>query len=190
MSILTITNIEDKTLSLARIIFIFYIILSMQQSSLLSSEFKELLDNRIAKHTVAFLTMFGLIVIMGGIDIRRAIFYAIIGYLWFVFSTKLDLRLNLVILSMLFLAFLYETDKIQEEKNILTDNILTELEKHNILLDNKQMRTYITGGILILTIIGTILYAISYRNKINESNLLTGGGSSNKQFDLLNFLIY
>ena len=136
-------------------------------------------ESRIAQHLVGFILMLVLIMIAGNVtEVGKALFYSLIGYVWFIFTTKLDIQWNLIIIMMLFVGFVYETNMINKEQESQHDHILTEEEKEKIVEKNSHFKTYMVVGILLVTLTGTLLYA----NKKQEQY---GGG-----FSALNFFIY
>jgi hypothetical protein len=180
-NIFNINSLSSTNISLSRALLIFYIIIASQfTTGLMGKQMRNFLEeSRIAQHLVGFILMLVLVMMAGNVtEVGKAVLYSIIGYVWFIFTTKLDIQWNLIIIIMLFVGFVYETNMIKKEQDIQKDHILTSSEKDKIIETNSHVKTYMVGGILLVTIIGTLLYA----NKKQEQY---GGG-----FSTLNFFIY
>ena len=121
-----------------------------------------------------------LINLIGGIyEIKKALLYTFIGYLWFIFTTKLDIHWNLIIIFSLLLAYLYESDMLKHEIDIIKTNILEYKEKNSLFEKNKNYRNYFVIGIMIITLIGTLLYE-------RKKSVQYGGG----KFSIVKYLFY
>lgn len=184
MSIIDIFNIENRKnnkTSLAKVLLIFYVLIASNfTEGLMSKQMKESLQsNRLMQHIIGFLAMIVLVTTVGGIvDNRLAILYSLIGYLWFIFTTKLDIHWNVIILALLFVGYLYENSLSSQEQDILEDENLTEDKVNNIIKNNTDYRLFIVLTVIIITMVGTAFYT----NKKNEQY---GGG-----FDIVTYLLY
>jgi heme/copper-type cytochrome/quinol oxidase subunit 4 len=158
----SINSLTDTNISLSRALLIFYIIIASQfTGGLMGKQMKKYLEeSRIAQHLIGFILMLVLIMMAGGVnDVGRAILYSIIGYVWFIFTTKLDIQWNLIIISMLFVGFVYETNMINKEVEVSKDSILTLEEREKIKDTHSNFKSYMVAGILLVTLTGTFLYA-------------------------------
>src|SRR5579872_4178034 len=129
---LNIQDINSSSTSLAKVLLIFYLfIASSSTDNLMSKQMREYINsNKYMQHIIGFLTMIVLITLVGGVvDTRAAIFYALIGYVWFIFSTKLDIHWNIIILSLLFVGYMYENSMNVREADIKSDKNLTDDQK-------------------------------------------------------------
>lgn len=118
--------------------------------------------------------------LIGGINnTYRAVIYSLIGYIWFILTTKLDVHWNVIIILLLLFGFLYESKLNEKERNIMSDSNLTEEEKQKIINNNFQYRMYFILAALLTTIIGSLLY-------LNKKVGQYGGG----KFDLITYLFY
>ena len=156
-------NIEDINLnhiSLTKILFIFYLLMMTTSNKLISKQMQEYInDNRYIQHVLGFLTMIVLITLISNVEMRTAIIYALIGYIWFIFSTKLDIHWNIIILILLFVGYMFENKINLEEQNIRTDNNLTIELKDQLIKDNLNKKNIFVGSIILVTIFGTLLYS-------------------------------
>jgi hypothetical protein len=159
-------NIQDinpsVNTSLAKILLIFYVLVaSSATDNLMSKQFREYVrDNRYMQHVLGFLTMFVLITLLcDGIDTKIALGYALIAYIWFIFSTKLDIHWNIIILILLFVGYMIENQIMVRDREINTDNNLSNEQKLILIKDNNQYTNWIIGSILLITVIGTLFYS-------------------------------
>jgi len=158
---------SDHGMSIGKIMILFYLFASSSAIfPLLSKQLKnELENNRAAQHILGFMTILALSILVsnGKFSIMRIFVYAIIGYLWFVLTTKLDLQWTILIMGSLMCFLIYQ--------NTIDGNI-------NERKNNEKYYQYIPIIIFLSTVIGTVLYS-------NKKEGQYGGG-----YDLMNFLIY
>jgi len=169
-------------MSLSKIILLFYILASSTALfPLLSKQLKTVLEeNRIAQHILGITTMLALIILIsdGKFSTQRIIMYTTIGYIWFVFSTKLELQWNIIIIGALAVFILYQDMTKHKDIKIQDDKNIEEAKKEYLQKNNKEYYIYITIALILLTIGGTMLYS----NKKVEQY----GG----KYDLTNFLVW
>lgn len=173
---------NTSNISLSRALLIFYIIIASNfTSDLFSKQLRTFFEeSRLAQHLIGFIMMLVIVILVGGINnTYRAVIYSLIGYTWFIFTTKLDIHWNIIIILIMLFGFLYESKLNEKEQSALNDPNLTEEQKNNVISTNSQYKMYIVLAILSVTIIGTIFYT----NKKVEQY---GGG----QFDLVTYLFY
>lgn len=155
-------NSISSNTSLAKILLIFYMIVASNcTENLLSKQTREIINNnRYIQHMIGFMTLFVLITLVSDqIDTRSALIYAILGYIWFVFSTKLDIHWNIVIIILLFIGYMYENSNKIRVNEIKTDNSLTNDQKQILLNEIESTQTWIVGSVIIVTILGTFFYS-------------------------------
>jgi hypothetical protein len=160
--IFNIQSINSSQTSLAKVLLIFYVLVASRSTdSLMAKQMRSYIqENRYVQHILGFLVMIILVTLVGGIvDTRSAIVYALVGYIWFIFSTKLDIHWNLVILILLFVGYMYENSMSVREAEIMSDNNLTEEQKNAIIANDNRYKTMIVGAVMIVTVIGTIFYS-------------------------------
>lgn len=169
-------------MDIAKILLSFYAILAIHNSPLLGNKMNELIDtNRIVQHVIGFILMLVIVNMVGGMtDTYDILFYGIITYLWFLFTTKLELQWNLAILLLLLVWFLYENRmNISQQIMIVKDKILNDVEKTKVIAENNKKKILVSIGLMILTFIGTGLYT-------KKKTVQYGGG----KFDIVKFLLY
>ena len=176
-------NLDKKmgNISLSAALLIFYISIANQYTGdLMGVQLKEFLrENRIVQHIIAFVSLLVLIIFIGKIyNLETALLYAGIGYAWFILTTKLDIQWNMIVLFMLIIGFMYECRTLDKESSVSSDTVLTKNEKQNIIDTHNNNKTYIVGGIMLVTVIGFALYS--------NKKMVQYGGS----FDLVKFFLY
>jgi len=157
-----IQNIKSNHTSIAKVLLVFYVLIASScTDGLMAKQMREYIkDNKFMQHIIGFLTMIVLVSMIGGVvDTRSIILYALIGYVWFILSTKLDIHWNIIILSLLFIGFMYENSIEVRETELQNDVSLNDIEKQKILSEDIQVRNWIVGSIIIVTIIGTVFYS-------------------------------
>ena len=176
-----INYLSQSNISLSRALLVFYVLIASQYTNgLMGKQLKTFFEeNRIAQHIIGFIMMLVLIMQIGGVmEIDRALIYSIIGYVWFILTTKLDIQWNLIIIFMLLVGYLYESRMINKEDELKNDKVLTTEEKTNVITNNSNIKTYMVIGILIVTLLGTFLYS--------QKKQIQYGGS----YNMLTFLFY
>ena len=158
----------NKT-SIARVLLLFYVLMGSGSAyNLLGSPLRRFVeDNRIAQHFIAFLLLFTLIITFESelfdssysLSITDTLIYAVIGYTWFIFSTKLDLQWNIILIVILVGLFVMDVHFKNQEKLAKLDPNLTNEQKLNITKSNNLYRTYMTCFAILITILGTVLYS-------------------------------
>jgi hypothetical protein len=173
---------KNNDFSLGKIILLFYILSSSPVLfNLLSKQWKKTLENdRIAQHLLGIMTLLCLVILVsdGKFSIYRIFSYTAIAYVWFIFSTKMDIQFNIIMFGSLVAFYLYQNTIENNSENIKEDKNLTDGEKMIIQKNNKNSYLYLTMIILALTLIGTLFYS-------SKKEIQYGGG-----YDLVNFLIY
>ena len=173
---------ENNPDILLKVLVVFYIIIgSSLIQPLLSKQLRHLVDNnRILQHIIGFTTLIALTVLLseGKLDNNMIIIYSLIGYIWFIFSTKLDIHLNLIIMILLFVAYICYNSIQTLNSNIIFDKNLTNEEKNKIIKENSRMTLCAIIFILLSTILGVTLYS-------NKKEVQYGGG-----YDIVKLLLY
>ena len=171
--------VTSKT-SIMRVLFLFYLFTAHGYcQNLMGKPLQRYIkDNRIIQHLIGFLVIFTLITFDSTISIRDAIIYAAIGYMWFIFSTKLDGHWNIILLTLLFAGFVLDSHLRNKEKEIRTDPNVSDEQIIEITRTNNSYRMYLASTAILVTIMGTILYS----NRKSEQY----GGS----YDAFTYLFY
>jgi hypothetical protein len=179
MDIFNFTNNENKNFSLAKVLLLFYVLsASHYTTNLYGKEMKSFLEeSRIAQHIIAFILMLVIINIIGNIQaIDKLLFYTLFAYVWFLFSSKLNVQFNLIIISLLFIWFLYENKFYINNIIINNDENLSYNDKININNKYKNINIYASAFIFIITLIGVYNYS--------DKKIIQYGGN----FDPLKFI--
>ena len=172
---------ENHTL-FVKVLLAFYIIIgSSLLQPLLAKQWRNFVENdRLIQHAIGITTMIAIVTFVyeGRSDYSEILMYSFIGYLWFIFSTKLDIHWNIMIMILLLAVYLYGNNI--QIKNNTTDNdkILTEDEKKKIINKNNTQGLISFVGVLMFTLCGVMLYS-------DKKEVQYGGG-----YDLVNFLLY
>lgn len=172
---------KDQYTALIRVLLLFYLVIANNfTENLFSKQLKTFFqENRYAQHLIAFITMLVLIMLIGGVTkIEKGLFYTVILYTWFIFTTKLDVQWNIVIIFLLLFGFIYESRLNEKENQIELDDSLTFSEKESLIESQRTNKFYLLITIIIVTIIGSSLY-------INKQEVQHGGG-----FDLMRFIFF
>ena len=179
--IFQIDSMSGPGVSLSKVLLVFYLLITTNfTNNLVSKQLKSFFEeNRLAQHTIAIIALLVLITSIGGIvDTKKAVIYTIIGYVWFLFTTKLDIHWNIVIILILLSGYLFENNLDNKVKLMDGDKVLTDEEKVQLNHYNNKVKMFIVGGAMSVTIIGTLMYS-------NKKHVQYGGG-----YDPLTFLLY
>jgi len=167
------------------LVLLFYLIISSGfTENLVSKQLKHFFtENRYAQHVVAFLLLLTIIIMFWPNDLCLSFIYAVAGYIWFIFSTKLDIQWSMILICALLFGFLFETNIINKQMRISADESLSTEEK-NVLIENYDFyRICIFSFIIVVTVVGNVLYV---DKKQEQYSVQSGGGG----FNLMKFLFY
>jgi hypothetical protein len=154
--------------SIAKVILLFYLFTASGYcKNLIGKPLKRFIeDNRIVQHFIGFLVIFVLLSMEGdlfgtgpALSIRDALIYSIIGYTWFIFSSKLDAHWNVILILILVGIFVLDTHFRSQERDARNDMNLTNEQKLEIMKRNNLYRTWLTASAILATIAGTLLYS-------------------------------
>ena len=180
-NIFNIQHVNSNQTSIAKVLLIFYLLVASNYTdNLMAKQMKEYLhNNRIAQHIIGFLTLTVLVTLVGGVtDTRTALLYSAICYVWFIFSTKLDIHWNMIIIILLFIGYMYENSLTVKENQLITDPNLTNEIKSTSIDKCNIHRTCIVISIMAITLIGTMLYT-------HKKQVQYGGG-----YDISTYMFY
>lgn len=150
----------NKT-SLLKIMLLFYLTTTNNYTrSLHSSQLHRYISgNRYAQHFVGALTMMVMINMFLQISNTTDLaVYTIIGYSWFVLTTKLDLVWALPLIGVLIVGFLFDS-KVQD------DTLYQEEEQ---LTDSISMKNTLLIIAVVTTLLGTINYYFKKNNQYGQ----------------------
>jgi hypothetical protein len=173
---------NSNSTNIIKVLLFFYILVGNSLlEPLLSKQWKESVQNsRILKHLIGLTTIFALMILVsdGHMTTVNIILYSLLAYTWFIFSTKMDIHWNIIVVFALLGAYMYDNSVNFKLNNIKNDHVLTISEKSQIINDNNTQKYFIIVGIIILTFIGTFMYS-------DRKTVQYGGG-----YSLINFLLY
>lgn len=126
------------------------------------------------------------IIIIGNVNnIEKAVIYAIIGYAFFIFTTKLDIQWTIIVVLLLLFGFIYEMKLNEKITAIQNDVSLTELEKTNLIDSYHTQKFWLYTTIIAVTGVGAFLYI---NKKGAQYGSIQTGGANN--FNIMKFLFY
>jgi hypothetical protein len=169
-------------LSITKIILLFYMLLgnSLLQP-LLSKQWVETVNNdRMIQHIIGMTTMLTLSILVAGENenYENIVAYAFVGYVWFLFSTKIDIHFNVILVILLLANYMYDYHLSKQNKLILNDKILSDESKEKIIKCNNLTSNYIMFSIMGLVVVGMFMYS-------EKKEIQYGGG-----YNIVNFLLY
>lgn len=174
---------NTNSISITKIILLFYVLLntSLLQPLLSKQWTKTVKNNRLIQHIIGFTTILTISTLIAGEneEYSNLILYTVLGYLWFIFSTKMDIHLNIIIVILLLANYMYGNYLSNENKKIKNDNILTREEKDFLINKNLQKDTYIMFILMACIVGGMFIYS-------NKKEIQYGGG----KYNFVNFLLY
>ena len=166
--------------SLPKSLIILYILIGNSLiQPLLSKQWITLVEqNRIVQHIIALTTLIlSLSLLFEKLSTHKIIFYSVICYILFIFTTKMDIQFNIIIISLIVVIYFYERTIDQSNNDITVDKVLTENEKNQLIEKNKKNKIYFTMVFICLTVLGTLLYS-------HKKEVQYGGG-----YSVMNFLL-
>jgi hypothetical protein len=159
---------KNNDISLLKILLIFYLIIgSGYIKELYSGQMKDFLQNsRCAQHIIGFTTLMVIINLFAKVnDASNVFFYSVLGYMFFILSTKLDLHWNLMIIFLLIIVYFIENKFTQQSLEINYNKHLSEDEKNKIINDNKFIKNTIYIFIIIINLAGLFCYINKKKNQ-------------------------
>lgn len=176
----------DLNFSVSRIILLTYaVIASSYCSDLFSNGLKHALEtNKYAQHIILIILIIALMIVFGnpfGVTITSnqqidIVIMSLLVYVWFIMTTKLDLAWNIGVLILLTIYFLYESSQVNDYKNLVSDNLVEQEKKKEIIDYYTQIQKYVLVSLFGLTIIGTLFYAsekqVQYGGNFNVTKFI------------------
>jgi len=168
---------------LVKILLVYYLLNMTTQSTLLSKQLREYIDdNRLVKHAIGLVTIIVLLSLVyehdSSVSFIDIIMYGLLCYALYITSTKLDLQWNIIVLCLLGMAYGYEYNKHKKQYEMDKDLVLTQNEKNNINDRNNKKSLYMLAGVISAIGIGMYLYS-------EKKQVQYGGG-----FSMMQFLLY
>lgn len=171
-----------NNISITKILLLFYILIgnSLLQPLLSKQWIDNVKNNRIMQHIIGFTTMLTLAILVSEQkeEYSNLILYSIVAYLWFIFSTKMDIHFNIIIIVLLLGNYLYDNYLENQITEIINDKILNQNIKNKLIEVNDKKSKYAMFSIMILIVVGMFTYS-------NKKEVQYGGG-----YNAINFLFY
>ena len=174
-----------ENISITKVLLLFYLLIGNSLlEPLLSKQWKTMVkENRLIQHVIAFTTMLTLVVLVseGSVTTNylNMFVYALLAYIWFIFSTKMDIHFNIIVIVLLLCCYLYENHLKSKNIQILNDKILSDEQKNKIKEKNNKNNQYVMFGMMAIIVGGMVMYS-------NKKEGQYGGG----QYSLTKFLLY
>lgn len=150
-----------NNVSLAKTLLLFYISAAGNFTGNLFSRQQqiELTNNRMVQHFIGFVTMLVLVVMAGNVTCpKSAVCYTLIGYVWFILTTKMDIKWNMLIVFLLVIGFLGESKLLGSDQRINKDKYIPEDKKQDIIKRHNHIKGLVVVGIMLVTVAGTSFY--------------------------------
>ena len=87
-----------------------------------------------------------------------SLLYTMIGYILYILTTKMDIQVNLIVLTILLLGFLYEHNNMLKEEEMNQDPVLLEEDKNHIKYEHNKIKFILAILGLIIIVLGTLFY--------------------------------
>ena len=87
-----------------------------------------------------------------------SLLYTMIGYILYILTTKMDIQVNLIVLTILLLGFLYEHNNMLKEEEMNQDPVLLEEDKNHIKYEHNKKKFILAILGLIIIVLGTLFY--------------------------------
>ena len=165
-------------ISLSKAVLLFYLIVANNHTKdLFSGQLTEFIkNNRYAQHFIGYITMLIIVNSAAGVtDTQKAIIYSAVAYLWFIFTTKLDLRWSLLIIGAMVFGVIYESTMVDREIQSEDDQALERFDKEKIKNRHNRLKSVTVIAIILITIIGTLSY-------FNKKQVQYGGNFDGMKF--------
>lgn len=180
--IINLDHLNSSNISISRALLLFYLFIANSYTQeLYSGQLSDFIkDNRFAKHIIGYITMLVIIMSIGGVtNLQTAALYTSIAYVWFLMTTKLDLQWSLLIIGLLLIGYMSESNMVDREKIMAEDQALDKYHCYKIKMKHYGMKRIIMLSILGVTIIGTMFYFIKkqgqYQNNFDALTFMFGG---------------
>ncbi len=171
-----------NSVSITKILLLFYVLISnsLLQPLLSKQWITTVKNNRLIQHIIGITTMLTLSILVSEEteEYTNLIMYTIFGYLWFIFSTKMDIHFNVMIIVLLLANYMYDNYLKMENKKTLKDNILSDDIKNSLITKNTEKSYYVMFSVMALIVGGMFMYS-------EKKEVQYGGG-----YSIVNFLLY
>ena len=151
-------NLLEKTteISLSKTLLLFYLVsASGFLGDLFSKDLKAFFNTKPGQHILGLVVLMAVIIEYSGVtDVYKILLYTLLGYVWFLFTTKMNIKWNLIVIALLFVGFLYEARLNKKEKDASQDQALDQDNINNIKNKNNKLKNIIILSIGVVTLIG------------------------------------
>lgn len=163
---------SSPEISIVKVLLLYYaLIASNFTRPLLSKQLKEFIQShRLVQHLVGFMTLVILInTVTNNQSIIESLKYAVFIYMLFILTTKLDLHWNIIVISALFVYYIYESKLEADEREIMNDRNVSQEKKKELLDTHYNQNVWMTIIIVGIVLTGTVLYS-------HKKHVQYGGG--------------
>ncbi len=154
------TKLQSK-ITLSKALLLFYLVIgSGYIQNIYSGQLQDFIKNsRYVQHFIGMIIMLILMIDYGGVKkLLPAIVYSILAYIWFILTTKLDVKWNIAIILLMVLGYFYEFKMSKKEVSAKSDQALFKSDKQKIKKNHNSIKNVIIVSILAVTVLGTIQY--------------------------------
>lgn len=175
----------ELNLSIGKVLLLTFIIISSSYcTNLFSNGLRRSLEtNRYAQHIMLIILIMSMMILFGnpfGAELSTShtfnlVVITLLIYAWFILMTKLDLSWFIGVIILLAIYFLYESKTTQDVNQQLTDNLVSNETKTELVNTFLQTNNYVLMAIFGVTLVGSLFYG-------GEKQVQYGGGFSMKKF--------
>jgi hypothetical protein len=169
------------------VLFMYLMVVAPFSLNLLSGKSIEFLrTNRLAHLLIGYMMMLVIIKMTTNVSTNEAVLYSAIAYAWFILSTKMDLTINIAIVSLLIVGYFYESITGDVENVINADETQDDVALDKARRKHIQMRTFIGLSILGLTAYGVFCYfnkkTMQYGDSFDVETFVFGPSTTTQYF--------
>lgn len=150
-----------KSMSLAKVLLLFYLFIANNYTNkLYSGQLTDYISsNRYVQHIIGLITMLVLLNLVADVeDPYELIVFSIVLYLWFIITTKMDLKWSLGIICFMIVGYIFESYMQSVEHRHNKDQALGDDFRRKIKHNHKKCKAVIVIILLIITLFGSSLY--------------------------------
>ena len=132
----------NSKISILKVLMFFYMFIAGNYvSKLYSGQLKDfIINSRLAQHFIGFITV--VVLVISGAKVTKPIpiiLFSILGYGWFLLTTKLSLGWNLAIIVLIVIGFIYEVYVGNKQQELVGDPNLTAVDRNKIKKKHNTM---------------------------------------------------
>lgn len=159
-------------MNVVNVVLLFYLLIgSSYIGDLYSGQVKNAIQSNVyVKHLIAFSIILILTkYVTNFYEPYKLLLYALVAYILFVTSTKLDLMWNILILILLIVYYLINNKFMGISNNIMIDQTVSDIDKERIANNMQQIERIIICAIIVCIIIGGTLYLDKKVTKFDDN---------------------